>query len=66
VTAADQILNTAVREVIAALRLGRRIDRHVPTATIAKALQHAADEAEPLMPVESQHLGAVVERRWVS
>jgi hypothetical protein len=60
---ADQI---AVREVIAALRLGRRIDRHVPTATIAKALRVAAEDAEPLMPVEPQHLGAVVERRWAS
>jgi hypothetical protein len=62
---ADEILTTAVREVIAALRLGRRIDRHVPAAAIAKALQHAADEAGALMPVEPQHLGAVVERRWV-
>lgn len=58
---ADQILTNAVREVVAVIRLGRRIDRVVPTATIARALHLAADEAAPLLPDVPEHQGAVWE-----
>jgi hypothetical protein len=64
--AADDILRTAVREVIWAIKLGRRVGRNVPTAVIAQALCKAADEAERLMPERPLHLGAVVERSWAA
>lgn len=61
---ADDIIRAVVREVIAAIRLGRRIDRHVPTATLAAALERATYEAAGMLPSEPIHLGAVYERRW--
>jgi hypothetical protein len=68
--AADDILRTACREVVWAIKLGRRVGRrvgrNVPTAVIAQALCKAADEAERLMPEQRLHLGAVVERRYAA
>lgn len=63
---ADEILTNAVREVVAAYRLGRRIDRTVPVATCAEALFRATCEAAELMPTEPAHLGAVWESRWAA
>ena len=45
-TTADQTIHDACREVVSAIRLGRRIGRTVPTALIAKRLQLAVEEAE--------------------
>jgi hypothetical protein len=64
--AADDILRTACREVVWAIKLGRRVGRNAPTAVIAQALRKAADEAERLMPEQRLHLGAVVERRYAA
>lgn len=41
---ADRIIEEAIREVVAAIRLGRRIDREVPTGALDQRLQVAARE----------------------
>jgi hypothetical protein len=45
---AEQVLQAACSEVVAAIRLGRRVGRVVPTTHLAKRLEIAAEEAAML------------------
>lgn len=48
-TTFDETIHDACREVIAAIRLGHRVGRTIPTAVIAKRLEIAAAEAAELL-----------------
>jgi hypothetical protein len=61
-TAADDILNIACREAIAAYKIGRRVDRRVPVEIVAKHLRLAAEAAVAVLPTSPLHLGAMTTR----